>query len=78
MLRSPTDHRRFDLVEFSLFATNVAVFLGVLVVAFGDVSPSGLLVLGALPLVTGTLAGISILRSRRRLAALDDDLRADP
>ncbi len=77
MLRSPTDAPDFELVEFALFATKIALVLVVAVVALGDVPTSALAAFAGIPVLTGSVAGYSLLRSRRRLDELDDDLRAD-
>lgn len=77
MLRSPTDAGSFELVEFALFATKIALVLVVAVVALGDAPTSALAALAGIPVLTGSVAGYSLLRSRRRLDELDDDLRAD-
>lgn len=77
MLRSPTDAGSFEFVEFALFATKIALVLVVAVVALGDAPTSALVALAGIPVLTGSVAGYSLLRSRRRLDELDDDLRAD-
>jgi Flp pilus assembly pilin Flp len=77
MVRSPTDARDFELVEFALFATKISLVLVFVVVALGDAPTSALAALAGIPVFTGSVAGVSLLRSRSRLADLDDDLRAD-
>lgn len=77
MLRSPTDARDFELVEFALFATKIALVLVLVVVALGDAPTSALAVLAGIPVLTGSVAGYSLLRSRRRLDELDEDLRSE-
>lgn len=75
MPHPPGRGRSLDPVAFSLFATKVVVVLVVLLSVLGEVPRIVYLAPAVLACATAGLAGYSVLRSRRRVEALQERYR---